>query len=525
MAAISCGYLGEEALARAVESLTVAGAAPRTSSASTLSNLAVQGLFGAFGHSLSNLDTQGGLQDARATDLADLSRRLSETADAFGHVLRAEKRPNNQFALYNLAYPSRFPQFLKLIDPGAFFDDGDKKQSVSVNRLAEAVCEFRTKILNFAAHEDGEESRDTGKKITSTLTKYFNRQNLAMNERGHYGFVLLFHLGLARQMGFDFERCEVLLASPAIRGIFRDGLVVLQSDGATPEALLAKTIEALERGQARRDSTVFLGGLTEVGKADFRALWEPLFGESKSNHKALAHDTSRQRHFVCYRLTSSIESLEILKSFMVLQSPGRLRDEPHNWRKHFAVKVFTRYDRTLVRSVGAVMQLGDEIVGFASRREMQPQDYKMDRKPEWLDPTTFRGATMLAFGKSWFGTQRGLLLGMLTTTNQNRRNISSPVLCIETDQDHSDQVDLDVIMKEDLVKDVLKHTRLQADDTAQVGELTEYLWDMLWSTHQDRIEWGDEAQGRQKFPPVMVKALDPGSVRRRLERLGFRLEA
>lgn len=515
-------YVGGDGLTRARETKGALTAPNRTANAEGLSTLALKGLFLGFGHCMSDLDTQGGLQDERADDIADLAQRLCVVADIFGTILRDKTTPNNQFALFNLAYPSRFAARMKQTEVEDVFDTASGKPSLSLNGLADAICTLRRKLETLAAHHDDTPTDEKTNRIASTLTKYFTRQNFAMNERAHYGFILFFHIGLARELQFDFDDDEVLQASPAVLDVFTDGLAMLHRADTSPEALLEALHDTLERGQASRDSTVFLGGLTEVGKADFRSLWDPLFGQNKKDHKTLSQGMSLQRHFVCYRLTSSIERIEVLKSFMVLQSPGRLKEEPHLRRKHFAMKVYTQYDATLVRSVGAVLPLGNEIVGFASRREMQEDD--KDRTSEWLDPTTFRGATMLIFGDTWFKSKRGLLLGMLTTTNKDRRNISCPVLCIQTDKDHSGHVALDVIMKQDLVSDMLQHTRLQALEAADEDGLTEYAWSLLWATYQGRLALADAPENGSKLPPVMARSQDPGSVRRDLLRLGYTLD-
>lgn len=480
------------------------------------------GLFKGFGHTLSNADINGGLHDARGDEIADLASKLCIFAEQFGKNIRTQDRPNNQFALYNLAYPSRFAKFMEHLNATDYFDDTGVKATISNHGFATAVSMLRDKLDNLAAHGEDIAPESHVSSIADTLTKYFKRDKFKMNKNRNYGFVLFFHVGLAREMGFDFDDDEVLQASPAIRGVFVDALAILNSPSASPDAFFERIEATLDRGQARRDTTIFLGGLTEVGKADFRSLWNPLFKESKKEHKTLSQGPSLERHFVCYRLTSSNENIEIQKSFMVLQSPGRLPQEQHLRRKHFAMKVYTRYESTMVRSVGAIVPLGNEIVGFASRREIQEDDN--DRTVEWLDPTTFRGATMLIFNDKWFKSRRGLLLGMLTTTNQQRRNISCPILCVQSDKDHSKHVGLDLIMKQDLVPDMLKHTRLVEDGIVDPAGLTSYFWDMLWSTYYGQLEDAEGSEFKEKFPPVMSRNLEPSSVRRQLVRFGYTLD-
>lgn len=487
-----------------------------------LSILAVKGLFRGFGQELSNIDTQGGLQDDRGDNIAQLAAQLCDVAEQFGKHIRTQERPNNQFALFNLAYPSRFSKFMERLDATDHFDCSDVKPTLKIHGLASAVSLMRDKLDNLAAHNHDAAPAARVASIADTLTGYFKRETIRMNKVQNYGFVLFFHIGLAQELGFDFDDDEVLQASPAIRDVFVNALAILNGPKESPAAFFERIAATLERDQARRDTTVFLGGLTEVGKADFRSLWNPLFEESKNEHKKLSQGPSLERHFVCYRLTSSNENIEIQKSFMVLQSPGRLPNEPHLRRKHFAMKVYTRYESTMVRSVGALMPLGNEIVGFASRREIQEDDN--DRTADWLDPATFRGATVLIFGDKWFKSRRGLLLGMLTTTNQQKRNVSCPILCVQSDKDHSTHVGLDVIMKQNLVSDMLKHTRLVADSTADPSSLNTYFWDMLWSTYYEQLENSEDMKFKDKFPPVMSRGLEPSSVRRQMDRFGYSMK-
>lgn len=519
---ISERYRGGDRLTRANGAKSARKTAMPAPDAEGLSILAVKGLFRGFGQELSNIDTHGGLQDDRADSIAKLAAQLCDVAELFGKHIRTQERPNNQFALFNLAYPSRFSNFMKRIEVADHFECSDVKPALKIHRLASAISLMRDKLDNLAAHSDDAAPTARAASIADTLTDYFKREAFKMNKVRNYGFVLFFHIGLAQELGFDFDDDEVLQASPAIRDVFVNALAILNGPTEAPAAFLERMAETLERDQARRDTTVFLGGLTEVGKADYRLLWNPLFEESKNEHKKLSQGPSLERHFVCYRLTSSNETLEIQKSFMVLQSPGRLPTEPHLRRKHFAMKVYTRYESTMVRSVGAVIPLGNEIVGFASRREIQEDEN--DRTADWLDPSTFRGATVLIFGDKWFKSRRGLLLGMLSTTNQQKRNVSCPVLCIQSDKDHSNQVGLDVIMKQNLVTDMLKHTRLVAGKNADPSSLSTYFWDMLWSTYYEQLEKDEDMTFKDKFPPVMSRNLEPSSVRRRMDMFGYSMK-
>jgi len=471
------------------------------------------------------------LKDAPVNDptdeLCSTCAKLLEVAHDIGQAFFADDRPNNQFALYNLAHSRillrNFGNLQNLLGEDEAnspdTNSGDKTDNSSLNRVTSAMAALSSMISNYAAHSLDSDP-DSDKSISSTLTKYFNRDSFRMSKRENYGIALFFLIGLAARADYNFESDKMLSASPAIQNVILEARSVLSEDGATPAQIGQRAVEALTRSRFAKLAHIFLGGLLEVGATDFKNLWRPLFGENPSAHTKLSGRDSAERHYVCYRLTSSERDVEVLKSFLVFQAPGLVKPTQTR-REHFAMKAFTQYDSGLMRSVGAVVELGEEIVGFASRRQQQE-----DPAPGLLNPDQFRGATMLIFGKIWFVAGKGVLLGMLMTTNQKSRNMACPILCLRSNATHSDDADLSVINRSQFVEDMCKNTWLEAGEDADPKALGDYLWHSLLSRPAGNVVYEPDNDGPDcaGCPPIVAPEISPRGLGNAFRDHGFSMK-
>ncbi|MCK0095636.1 hypothetical protein MWU60_08645 [Yoonia sp. F2084L] len=481
-----------------------------------LKNRALLGLFQGLG--LENDWTQR--QEAPREDPSDAlvgaARALLVAADKIVTEIRGSSAANNQFALYNLAYPRILLEELKRMGTAeAKVKIVDKKEEQApLNRIALAVAEIREELSSIA-DPDGSREDGVGKNVSSGVTKYFNRQNFTMTQCENYGFILFLHIGISKSEGFSLTDEKVLRASPSIFGMVRDAAGILSDNCGTPDQLAEEVTEALTTRRDQRNAISYLGGLMELGKTDIRDLWSPLFGKLKKDHDILSRNVSEERHYVCYRLTSSLVNVRVLKSFLVLQAPGRVKHKPDSRRDHFAVKAFTKYDGGMTRSVGAIVPLGKEVVCFASRRDKAEEQ----ESGGWQPPINFRGATMLIFSEQWFQGKSGILSGMLMTTNQDTRTASCPIVCVPSCAPHSDDVELGQIEFNQLVEDMCRYTRLTGARDANSGDLERYILEKLLQSHG--LETQEVDPSWPGGPPVVAHNIKPADLRTSFQRFGY----
>ncbi len=123
--------------------------------------------------------------------------------------------------------------------------------------------------------------------------------------------------------------------------------------------------EFTTRRNARNQLKYDLGGMLELGNFGSAALWHRFFGDATND---ISGNDSRERHYVCYRFSSSEERPWINKSFLVFQSPGRVKGS-NSLRHHFAFKLFYRNSLGILRrSAGAVIQIGQQSPAMVVRR-------------------------------------------------------------------------------------------------------------------------------------------------------------
>lgn len=493
-------------------------------SANQLADWALQGLLTGFGCNQDRVQHLKNRADEPPDAVCKTCADILEASREIGQALWSDERPNNQFALFNLVHARALIRALSQSSNASNNAGDDLRQSLDgrsgsdlpLNRVTSAMAKFRSEIAVYAAYST-ETDIDVSESISSTLTKYFTRENFRMSKRENYGIVLFFLIGLAHREAFDFEDDKVLKASPAIKNLFLEAQAGLADDEPSPSLVCERVVEALSRSRIALLSHKFLGGLLEIGATDVRHLWRPLFAESPVNHVRLSHQASIERHYVCYRLTSSEQDLEALKSFLVFQSPGYVKTTAQTRREHFAMKAYTQYDSDLMRSVGAVVELGEQIVGFASRGKQADEE-----EPGLLHPSQFRGATMLAFNKIWFTAQKGVLLGMLMTTNQVGRNVSCPILCLRTEATHSDDVELGIVGKDSLADDISQFSCMQEGRSPDKTAFNDFIWDLLLSRPAENVEYDSES----KFgaPPIVAPDVRPRGLLRKLAGFGFSMQ-
>lgn len=495
-----------------------------------LGQLALNGL-------LAKFDVEGDWERYRAHPVGEPPRSackvcldLLMAAKQIGQAIAAEPAPNNQFALYNLYIARLLPnlarQAIRAAADDLEADNGQRKEDKdSVNRLSTGIDKLLNEMATLAAYvEPNVEGNDTS--AISSLTKYFTRASWDMKKHEHYGIALFFLISIAASAGHDVGQDKVLIGSPAIYNIFLEAQAALTSADAKPELISKKVVEAIGRGRFALKSKIYLGGLLEAGATDITHLWKPLFGEDPQDHDRLSSRDSAEAHYISYRLTSSEENAEVVKSFLVFQAPGYVLGGKSR-RDHFAVKAFTKYDTEMMRSVGAVVGLGNEIVGFASRRKQQP----FSTEPDLPRSSDFRGATMLIFSQNWFTNDiaevQGILLGMLLTTNQKGRNTACPIMCLRSNATHSDQAGLGVISGNDLVEDILKYTRLAAGADSDAAAMQRYIWStLLLARPATNVKVGADPHGDSEwigYPPIVAPDLTPRGLMKKLSAFGYEM--
>ena len=163
---------------------------------------------------------------------------------------------------------------------------------------------------------------------------------------------------------------------------------------------------------------------------------------------------------------------KIVKSFLVLQSPGTVRG-------HFAFKAFYRPDseEMIRRSAGAIVRLGDTISCYGSSRLLS-RDH--DASPKAVGEEYHSGPKVMVFGQNSFKSADSVVPGALLTMNENIQPIVSRIICVETAIDHSDYADIGTFDLSDLKDDLLNFTVLGKTGKKQRSlEQLDNIWERI----------------------------------------------
>lgn len=493
--------------------------------AELLKNQALDGLFDAFELSKALNSALADPESNSAAPSRDLSADLLKASHAIGEAFCRSSQNSTSFAMFNLGLCHLLTARKGKLEDKALKTQWKNKR-LKIHTVALAIGELAQELQDLAAHTDDlvlPTYRDATK-IRENFDNFITGGNARMRSKEIYGYALFFLLGLARRWGFDLTDNHWLKNQPDLRKVYQDAFLSMNNSSKAPGDIATAVDDALTHAQVQEASKVYFGGLTEAGTSDFRALWKPLFGINKSEHNARLSQHSVERRYVSYRLTSTRSNVGILKSFVVFQSPG-LAAGGAGFREYFTVKAFTDYGHEFMRSVGAVVPLGKQIVGFASRRIVGDED---EGFADAMNPLYFRGATMLIFENMWFKNPSSIPYGMLMTTNSGPRNMASPILCLETDAEHSDFAGLGVLDGgSGLAADMCEYTRLTASGSADEDALLKGVWNLLLSKPTKNLvqpEWV-QTEDCNGCPPVVFPEMKPDEVSKVFTDCGYSMPA
>ena len=211
-----------------------------------------------------------------------------------------------------------------------------------------------------------------------------------------------------------------------------------------------------------------LGGMMELGSHSPVSLWSAIFRKTAAEVTAYTSRPSLEKHYVCYRLSSYDGQDRIVKSFLVLQSPGSVRE-------HFAFKVYYKSGSDQVRkSAGAIINLGNAVSCFGSSRMLMPGDELGGLQG---DGSHILGPKAMTLDIASLTSNDVIVPGHLLTVNEHRDIISCRMVCVRTHFSHSKEVDIGSFEVGRYDDDLGRFTEFgQIPVTAESQELRDKIW-------------------------------------------------
>lgn len=206
------------------------------------------------------------------------------------------------------------------------------------------------------------------------------------------------------------------------------------------ETLIDGIEEFKRQRKTKKSISNDLGGIMEMGDLGSDALWRTIFNRRVRAPELYLSENSLERHFMFYRFSSAGDG-RIVKSFFVIQSPGRAIQSEGKVRHHFAFKLFYKSDAGEIRrSAGAVLYLGDTVTFFGGSRFVPPNSGEIgvaESARELIGPKN------MVIDARCFGHDRRILGGLLTTMNEEQTFVATRFICVETAIEHSDHAAID----------------------------------------------------------------------------------
>lgn len=355
------------------------------------------------------------------------------------------------------------------------FQSPSSVHKLSINSTVIAIQDFQDSLVEASSAATVEI------KNPQTIRKFILREtNEIVDGRAYLNFLLfLVGAGLIDENKFfgHYTYHEVGGIKTLISSLHQ----VMSSDMPTLSAM----IEFTEKFEKLRPSTKTirhdLGGMMELGGQSSGSLWRMIFRKTASEVSAYTSRPSLEKHYVCYRFSSYQGQDRIVKSLLVLQSPGSIRE-------HFAFKVFYKSGSDQIRkSVGAIVNLGNVVSCFGSSRLLMPGDELGGLQS---DENQVLGPKAMTLDVAALTSNDIIVPGHLLTVNEHREVISSKMICVRTYHMHSSNVAIGSFAIEQFYDELGKYTEFgRHPATAESQPLRDEIWSLILSQlRRDRDE-------------------------------------
>jgi hypothetical protein len=327
-----------------------------------------------------------------------------------------------------------------------FYLMSNTKKKVGIATIARSYAEFQDYLvqnfdLNVSQLSD-----------TQPISHFMQRQNENFSDSGNYINVVLFLLGIASLQKEFFSHFLIKGECQEV-SLLISRMLEVTSQQEFSLADLANAVDTY-RVHFRGKYTIQhdLGGMLELGSFDQDSLWQTIFHKSGAQADSQRGKKSLEKRYICYRYSSVGGVSRIVKSFLVLQSPGAIR-------AHFAFKAFYIPDseKMIRRSAGAIVRLGDTISCYGSSRLL---NLEHETSPVAVGEEYHSGPKVMVFGLNSFRSGDIIIPGTLLSMNENIQPIVARIVCVETDVERSNLADIGTFNMIDLNGDLQKYTRL-----------------------------------------------------------------
>ena len=345
------------------------------------------------------------------------------------------------------------------------FHSASAVHKLSTNGTVTAIQDFQEALLE-ASHEATVEIKNA-----QTIRKFILRETNEIVDGRAYLNLVLFLVGASltdEQKFFShFTYHEVGGMKILISSLYE----VMKSDEPSLERLIAAAQTFARLRPSKKTIRHDLGGMMELGNHGPTSLWSTIFRKTAAEVSAYTSRSSLEKHYVCYRFSSYQGQERIVKSFLVLQSPGSIRE-------HFAFKVYYKSESDQVRkSAGAIINLGNVVSCFGSSRILMPGDEFGGLQG---DGSQILGPKTMTLDIAALTSNDIIIPGHLLTINEHKDVISCRMICVRTHLMHSKDIEIGSFAVDHYQDDLGKFTEFgQHRETAESQPTRDKIWSLI----------------------------------------------
>lgn len=346
-----------------------------------------------------------------------------------------------------------------------YFQSASSVSKMSMRELTLAVLDFQNELLELSNGAVEEIKND------QTVRKFIMRQSDTIVSPERYLNLVLFLVCAAAE---DSEKFFGHYTFNEIGGLGQL-LSRLHATMNEPLPTLSSMIRAVDEFRKIRPSSKTvkheLGGMMELGSGDPQLLWSIVFRKTAAEILSYGGGPSFEKYYICYRYSSFEDADRIVKSFLVLQSPGHQRE-------HFAFKLFYKSGSGQIRkSAGAILALGNTVTCFGSSRMLLEGDEFGGLEG---DLNQVLGPKSVVLDSMALRSDETLVPGHLLSVNENELPISSKMVCVKTPIRHSSDAAIGSLKISSCVDELGKYTVLgDGQDRAQNIDQRSQIWNFL----------------------------------------------
>lgn len=320
------------------------------------------------------------------------------------------------------------------------------------------------------------------------LSNFVWRKTDVFTDPAKYVVLVLYHAFAGKEFGSTYKECFINLEVGQLAGLIARLTACLEnsaSQKAVVKRMLEVSLSFRDDRQSRSTSRADIGGLLENGRFAPESLWTTLFQEKPKDWSEVAGEPSRQSYYVCYRLSSANrgfdapEKVKLVKSFLVVQSPG-------STRKYFTFKNFYQYGeggrssgKFTKRSAGAILPLGNSIAMYGTSQVLHED--KLSHK-DLREDENHSGPKAFFFDANYFRLNEFAIPGLLTTMNNSNLLLSTKVVLVRSKLSHSDEAGIGTFqagyLRDELEKLVQFPFREGSAEEFQAADLAA-IWDYI----------------------------------------------